>query len=146
AVAGLPETRLDLIPVDEVADCMLEECTAAPRPGGGPTIRHAVAGLGRTVPLSDVGKRILEFYSVHQVDRRPVVKYLGPPGVRFLLADSLHHRVAIAATELRSPSMRRATGKLKSRLAYLNRVFPYFTCKCFAFSSPRQLPGSFDAG
>lgn len=145
AVAGRPETRLDLIPVDEVASRMLEECSEGPR-ASHPTIRHAVAGLGRTVPLSDVGKRIINFYSVHQVDRRPVVKYLGPPGLRFVLADSLHHRVAIAAAELRSPSLRRATGQVKARLAYLNRVFPYFTCQSFAFSSSRPLPASFDAG
>src|ERR1044071_6343505 len=110
-----------------------------PRDSGHPTIRHAVAGLGRTVPLSDVGKRIINFYSVHQVDRRPVVKYLGPPGLWFVLADSLHHRVAIAAAELRAPSLRRATGQVKARLAYLNRVFPYFTCQSFAFSSSRPL-------
>jgi alcohol-forming fatty acyl-CoA reductase len=145
AVAGLPGTRLDLVPVDEVARRMLEECqhsTEEPRP----VIRHAVAGLGRTVRLVEVGERITEFYSVHQVDRRPVVKYLGRRGFRFQVAVSLHHRVAIAAAELRSASLRRATGQLKARLAYLNRVFPYFTCNNFAFQSSHSLADTFDAG
>src|SRR4029450_10117472 len=48
AVAGLPSTRLDLVPVDEVAATILEECRETPR-GAGPVIRHAVGGLGRTV-------------------------------------------------------------------------------------------------
>ena len=59
------------------------------------------------------GVRITRFYSDHRVDRLPVV------------AEGMFHRLAIAAAELRSPSLRRATGQLKSRLAYLNRVFPY---------------------
>jgi alcohol-forming fatty acyl-CoA reductase len=145
AVVGLARTRLDLIPVDEVAGRMLEECRSAPGETR-PVIRHAVAGLGRTVRLVEVGERITEFYSVHQVDRRPVVKYLGRRGPRFLLAESLHHRMAIAAAELRSASVRRATGQLKARLAYLNRVFPYFTCNNFAFQSSSSLAETFDAG
>ena len=145
AVAGLPGTRLDLIPVDEVAARMLEECQGTPGESR-PVISHAVAGLGRTVRLVEVGERITGFYSVHQVDRRPVVKYLGRRGFLFLLAESLHHRMAIAAAELRSASLRRATGQLKARLAYLNRVFPYFTCNNFAFQSSHPLAETFDAG
>jgi len=146
AVAGLPGTRLDLVPVDEVAARMLEECAPGLGRESPPVIRHAVAGLGRTIRLSEVGERITKFFSVHQVERRPVVKYLGRRGPGFRLAESVHHRMAIAAAELRSPSLRRATGQLKARLAYLNRVFPYFTCNCFAFTSSRPFDGTFDAG
>ena len=150
AVAGLPRTRLDLVPVDEVAARVLEECATSPGGAGGreaqPVIRHAVAGLGRTIRLSEVGERITKFFTVHQVERRPVVKYLGRRGAAFRLAESLHHRMAIAAAELRSPSLRRATGQLKARLAYLNRVFPYFTCNCFAFTSSGPFDSGFDAG
>jgi hypothetical protein len=138
AVAGLPGTRLDLIPVDEVAARMLEECHGVPGETR-PVIRHAVAGLGRTVRLVEVGERITGFYSVHQVDRWPVVKYLGRRGPRFLLAESLHHRVAIAAAELRSASLRRATGRLKARLRYLNRVFPTSPATTLPSNPPRTL-------
>ncbi|HEV8148890.1 MAG TPA: SDR family oxidoreductase [Gemmatimonadales bacterium] len=146
AVAGLPGTRLDLIPVDEVADRMLEEC----RPDGGtssePVIRHVVAGLDKTVRLAEVGDRILEFFSVHRVDRRPVVKYLGARGFRFQVAETLYHRLPIAVARLRPHSSRKATGQLKSRLAYLNRIFPYFTCSRFAFETSRPLDAAFEAG
>lgn len=145
AVVGLPDTRLDLVPVDEVAGQMLEECRA-PTAASQPVIRHAVAGLARTIRLAEVGERIIEFYSVHRVDRRPVVHYLGPRGPRFLVAEALHHRMAIAAAELRSPALRRATGQLKARLAYLNRVFPYFTSNRFAFQASRPLTDGFEAG
>lgn len=146
AVAGLPGTRLDLIPVDEVATRMLEECRPGIVPEPAPVIRHAVAGLTNTVRLAEVGERITEFFSVHQVDRRPAVKYLGRRGLSFSLAELVHHRMAIAAAKLRSPALRKATGQLKSRLAYLNRVFPYFTCNRFAFETSRPLTGGFEAG
>ena len=145
AVVGRPGTRPDLIPVDEVATRMLEECRGTPG-AARPVIRHAVAGLGRTLRLSEVRDRLTDFYTVHQVDRRPVLKYLGPRGLRFLLAESIHHRMAMAAAELRSPAMRRATGQLKARLSYINRIFPYFTGNSFAFQSSRPLAETFDAG
>ena len=113
AVAGLPGTRLDLVPVDEVAGRMLEECAPGLGRESQPVIRHAVAGLGRTIRLSEVGERITKFFTVHQVERRPVVKYLGRRGPGFRLAESVYHRMAIAAAELRSPSLRRATGQLR---------------------------------
>jgi 1-acyl-sn-glycerol-3-phosphate acyltransferase len=146
AVAGLAGTRLDLIPVDEVAARMLEECRPESAQESEPAIRHVVAGLGKTVRLAEVGERIIEFFSVHQVDRRPVVKYLGARGFRFQVAETLHHRLPIAAARLRSRSNRKTTGQLKSRLAYLNRVFPYFTCHRFAFETSRPLTDAFEAG
>jgi fatty acyl-CoA reductase len=143
AVVGRGGARLDVIPVDEVAACMLEEGRTG---GRGPAfaIRHAVAGLERSATVRQCCDRITEFYAVHSVDRMPAIRYLGPRGFRFKLADSLLHRLPIAAAQLRSPALRRSGRQLRARLSYMNRVFLYFTSNSFAFRSSRPLDSAFE--
>lgn len=135
-VAAAPETRLNLVPVDNVADRMLDECLD-PASNGSPVIRHAVAGLSQSPRLLDCWEGIREFYSIHRVDRRPVIRYVGPRGIRFHLADLLHHRLAVKFAGVRSPALRRSGAQLLSRLTYLNEAFPYFTSNSFDFATSR---------
>jgi alcohol-forming fatty acyl-CoA reductase len=144
AVVGRGGTRLDVIPVDEVAARMLEECRTGRR-GSAFAIRHAVAGLERSLTVRQCCDRITESYTVHSVDRMPAIRYLGPRGLRFALADGLHHRLPIAAAQLRSPALRRSGRQLRARLTYMNRVFPYFTSNSFRFRSSRPLDQAFDS-
>ncbi len=143
AVVGRGDARLDVIPVDEVAARMLEESRTGRR-GAAFAIRHAVAGLERSATVRQCCDRITEFYTVHSVDRMPAIRYLGPRGFRFELADGLLHRLPIAAAQLRSPALRRSGRQLRARLSYLNRVFPYFTSNSFAFRSSRPLDPAFE--
>lgn len=140
AVIGRPGTRLDLVPVDEVVARMLDTCRPGTPVPSEPVIRHAVAGLANTVRLSEVRERLLEFFTVHRVDREPAVKYLGGGGLRFAAADLLHHKLALLMARFRSASLRRGAGQLESRLGYLNRVFPYFTGRSFAFETDPARP------
>ena len=144
-VAARAETRLDLVPVDLVADRMLDECLE-PRSSEAPVIRHAVTGLERSPRLLDCWEKISGFYSVHRVDRRPVIRYVGPRGLRFHLADLLHHRLAVTLAGLRSAQLRRSGAQLLARLGYLNSAFPYFTTNSFAFETSRPAEPEFEAG
>jgi len=135
-VAAVPETRLNLVPVDIVADRMLDECLD-PRSNGAPVIRHAVASLAQSPRLLECWDQIRGFYSIHRVDRRPVIRYVGPRGIRFHLADLLHHRLAVKFAGVRSPALRRSGAQLLSRLTYLNEAFPYFTSNSFNFVTSR---------
>jgi alcohol-forming fatty acyl-CoA reductase len=143
AVVGRAGTRLDITPVDEVAARMLEECRTDRR-ASALTIRHAAAGFERSATVRQCCDRITEFYTVHSVDRMPTIRYLGPPGFRFVLADGLHHGSAIAAAQLRSPALRRSAEQLRERLTYMNRAFPYFTSNSFRFRSSHPLDAPFD--
>ena len=135
-VAAVPETRLNLVPVDIVADRMLDECLD-PGSNGSPVIRHAVASLSQSPRLLDCWERIRSFYSIHRVDRRPVIRYVGPRGIRFHSADLLHHTLAVKVAGVRSPALRRSGAQLLSRLRYLNEAFPYFTSNSFEFAASR---------
>lgn len=144
AVVADPDARLDLIPVDEVAKHVLLACEDTPRAGAVPAIHHAVAGFERSASVLECWERIRDFFSVHLVERRPTLRYLGPPGLRFALAEGLHHRLAIAAARLRSRRARQSGSQLLARLVHLNRVFPYFTRNSFNFRSSQHLDASFE--
>ncbi|MGQ0702851.1 MAG: SDR family oxidoreductase, partial [Gemmatimonadales bacterium] len=142
-VVAKPNTRLDLIPVDLVAGHMLDACLE-PRSPDQVTFRHAVAGFAKSPGLLDCWERIRGFFTVHRVDRPPVIRYVGPRGLRFQLAHALHHRLAVHVSGWRSPKLRRAGSQLLARLSNLNRVFPYFTSNSFAFDTSQPPPREFE--
>lgn len=143
AVVANPDARLDLIPVDEVAKRVLLACQATTAVEAPPVIHHAVAGLEHSTSIRECWYSIREFFSIHRVERPPTLRYLGPPGLRFALADVLHHRLTIAAAGLRGRRARRSGSQLLARLAYLNKAFPYFG-QSFDFRSAQPLDDTFD--
>jgi 1-acyl-sn-glycerol-3-phosphate acyltransferase len=72
------------------------------------------------------------------------VRYLGPRDFRFQIADLVHHRLPIALAALRSREMRRKGKSLRTRLAHINRAFPYFTSSSFEFHSSEPLNHGFE--
>jgi 1-acyl-sn-glycerol-3-phosphate acyltransferase len=144
AVVGDPAARLDLIPVDEVATRILDACRAEPGMRAPAEIRHAVAGPALSARVEDCWEEVQRFFTVHPVGRRPTRRYLGPRGIRFTLAHLLHHRLPIAAGSVRSRELRRRAKALRTRIEYLNEVFPYFTTRSFSFRSSLPLDPSFE--
>lgn len=138
-VAGRGRARLDLIPVDVVAAEVLAACGADPR---AVTIRHVVAGLERSPTVKHSWEVIRDFYRVHRVERRPAIRYMGARGIRFTLAEAVHHGLLplLSAWRSRRSGAERAAVQIRARLAYLNRMFPYFTSNSFAFQSPAPPP------
>ncbi len=144
AIMAKPDTRLDLVAVDDVAARVLYACHVASDADAPPAIHHAVAGLEHSATLRQCSDSVGEFFAVHRVDRRPTVRYMGPPGLRFELARALHHRLPIAIAGLRGRRARRAARQLLGRLDYMNKAFPYFV-QSFNFHSVMPLvDDSFD--
>ena len=131
AVVGDPDVRLDLVPVDEVARCVIDEMVAT---ADGVTIRHSVAGKNRAPTVHECWDEIQRHFLQNPMQRRPARRYLGPRGSAFALADILHHRVPMALASVGSATRKRQAKKLASRMAYLNEVFPYFTTHTFDFA------------
>jgi fatty acyl-CoA reductase len=138
------DARLDLYPVDEVAARILEACDDTAAGDGDFAIRHAVAGLARSPTMRECWETICEFFSTHRVDRRPALRYAGPPGLRFALADVMHHRLPVGAASLRSRRARRSGSQVLTRISHLNTVFPYFTRQSFAFRPTRAIDDAYD--
>ncbi len=140
ALVGRSTSRLDLIPVDEVAERILAACDDH----DGPAIRHATAGLALSPTVLQCWEGIRDFYRQHPVARRPEMHYMGHKGLHFRMADLVHHRMPVAVTAARSPRLRTKARSLGVRLAYLNQVFPYFTTRSFAFQSSQPLDRGFE--
>lgn len=142
ALIGDPEARLDLVPVDEVADRILLACDDAGRRG--PAIRHVVAGPERSLTVQECWEVIRDFFSAHRVGRSPRLAYLGPPGWRFRVADLVHHRIVPVVARLGPTDRERRKGPAPDQVARLNDDFPYFTTHSFSFPSSEPLDPSFD--
>ncbi|MDJ0869615.1 MAG: SDR family oxidoreductase, partial [Myxococcota bacterium] len=142
AVIGDLDARIDLVPVDWVAERTIEVSGAPPRAGGVP-IHHVTAGLAQAPSILDCRERILGFFTSHPVARPPRVAYVGPRGWRFRLAEALHQRLPVRLAGLRSARDRKRGRRLLDRLETLNAIFPYFTGRSFDFRSgrPLALPG-----
>lgn len=135
AVVARADAQLDLVPVDEVARCVLDEMVAT---GGDVTIRHSVAGIDIAPTVVDSWDEIERHFQQNPLQRRPSRRYLGPSGSAFAIADMVHHRVPMALAAVGSPVRKRQAKKLASRMAYLNDVFPYFTTRSFDFELPES--------
>ena len=141
AIVGSLETRVDLIPVDVVAEAVLEASRLSA--GVPPGIRHVVAGLRQSPKIRDCWHGIRDWYRVHQVARRPTLVYFGPRGLRFTLAAALAHGLAIAIAGMQPGRGRRSARRLRIRLRHINRVFPPFTSNSFNFRGGARLPEGF---
>ena len=142
AIVGHRDSRLDVVPVDEVAGRILTAATAAGAPPA--VVRHATAGAALSPTLQECWDGIAEYYGVNRVGRRPVLRYLGPRRLGFRIADALHHQLPVTMAALRSKDSRRKARSLKARLAKLNDAFPYFTSNSFDFHSSEPLNHGFE--
>lgn len=139
AIIGDPVAQLDIVPVDEVTARVV---TAALNDRGAPRIRHAVAGLAGAPSVGECWRTVSDWFALHPVARRPVRGFLGQTGLRFRVADLWFHQLPMAMGALRGNGARRRVRKLRTKMAHLNSVFPYFTSRSFDFRSSVPLAPS----
>ena len=128
-----PGARVDLIPVDAVADREIGAAFApAPAPNA-PRIVHAVAGYERSPSVGVCARRVSRYFARHPIGEGPTagLRYVGPSGPVYRLQHRVQH------------GMRRLSRPVAERLDEMNRVFAYFTHHSFRFESsvPFAPPG-----
>ena len=139
AVIARPESKLDVIPCDTVADRVIDTAFARlpEKDGDGPDIRYAVAGPDKCLVIRDCIKGVTAFFSDNpdvrrgKKDQTVNVHYLGPDGPLYRLNHWLYHE-------------RGSTNRKRSlALAAANKLFAYFTHHTFQFESsvPFDPPG-----
>ncbi|MEO8336091.1 MAG: SDR family oxidoreductase [bacterium] len=134
-------TRLDVIPVDEVTQRIVH---ASIHDTNQVVVRHAVAGIAKSPTMLEGWDIVQRYFRVHRVGRRPKGRYLGPRGIRFAIIDLLQHRLPIALEGRGSKAKKRQAQKRGERLAYLNEEFAYFTTRTFDFRTSLPLDAAFD--
>ena len=140
-VVGDMRTRLDVVPVDAVADRILGAVFEPHAPEATAVdIRHAVVGLDHAFSIAQARYGITGFFSEHPVDRPSTMHYIGPRDPLFQLLDVLDHKAptalagAISRLQGKTRQAKRVQ-RLADRLDYINRAFPYFTSHTFDFDS-----------
>jgi nucleoside-diphosphate-sugar epimerase len=128
-----PDARVDLIPVDAVADRVIGAAFAPPPAPGAPRILHAVAGYEHNPSVGLCARRVSRHFARHPVGDGPTagLRYVGPSGPVY----RLQHRVQHGLRPLSRP--------VADRLDAMNQVFAYFTHHTFRFASsvPFDPPG-----
>jgi thioester reductase-like protein len=150
AVAADPDARVDLVPVDCVAERVLGAAFEARSAAAlaEPAITHAVAGSAGQVSVAQCQDAILGFFSRYRAGRGPQLRHLGPIGLGFALRSALHQELPARAAALLEglrgrPRQRRALLAAAERLSQVNRSFAYFTHHSFDFRSSQPLPPEF---
>ncbi|MBC7643872.1 MAG: SDR family oxidoreductase, partial [Thermoleophilia bacterium] len=138
AIAGQPDARIDLVPVDVVAQCIIraafEDNVPVEGDGDNPVvIHHAVAGLAHSATASECRHQVVDFFRRYPLDRWPDAPYLGPLGFRFALADGRHHSMRLPISALIVGRGWRAGTRLLGKIRNFNRVFFYFINHTFDF-------------
>jgi alcohol-forming fatty acyl-CoA reductase len=145
-IVGRRKARLDIVPVDCVAQRIVEAAFGNDsRP-----IRYAVAGLAGSSEVGKTSDIIAAFFTRHSIDRVPKVAYVGPRGKRFQAAYLRHQKgpAQLVKTWLTLRGDRRQTrrlNKLIEKLDYLNEAFPYFTQNTYDFNGDSAIPLDFVA-
>ncbi len=145
-------TRLDVVPVDIVAERIIEQAftAAATETDNSQTpIAYAVSGPGHAATIRAWVHGIEGCFARYPVGRRAVIRHLGPENWRYHLHRWMHHAAPAKAAQwtYRARKMRSKERQVRrgvERLDAINRVFPYFTSRTFDFRPSRPLPPTFD--
>ncbi len=126
---GMPETRLDLVPVDIVANRILEVALTPARgtPQEAPRLVHAVAGIERSPRIDQCARRVVSYFRTNP----PGVAGATAPRVQFIGPDGPLYRLWHWRTHCSSPHTR----AIATQIAATSRQFSYFTTRSFDFRS-----------
>ncbi|KAJ9602274.1 hypothetical protein H2200_013129 [Cladophialophora chaetospira] len=168
-IDGNKAARLDVVPVDIVANDIIDAASLTPSPppvykeecekstGALYPIVHSVAGVRNSLSINSVAERSIQYFSklhAQQNKKNPAIRdpklsYLGGRNVNFHLHDLRDHRLPLAFGALcfqisGNKEMKRKTQSLARVLKKINHIFPYYTHHTFDFVPGRTWAQSID--
>lgn len=148
-VLGQKDTRLDVVPCDEVAKRIIER--ALDPNESAEKISYAVAGLNNCYRIDECCKKILEFFERNPSSQKARLRYVGGRNFRYYAEEWRNHRLPFWIAEQwyslrRDHQTLRSMRRLKSRLKTVNELFAYFTHNTFDFRSSTAIDQEFDMG
>lgn len=159
-VAADPSTRLDIVPVDTVAQQLIEETFARQDGDGGderapsttPPFRivHSVATIEHTLPIVEQSNTTVAYFTEHPIYLKPKAAYIGRRGVKFRCYDFVHHVVPLEVQRLvaqiqRDEKKLKGVRKAKRALFVSNHLLISFTHTTYDFRTKKvALPSSFE--
>ncbi|MEB3205377.1 MAG: SDR family oxidoreductase [Candidatus Sericytochromatia bacterium] len=131
--------RLDIVPCDEVVARIVAAAAAEPD-GDAAFIVHAVTGIDRAQTVAELADAVLRHARTFPLGSKPVLRFLGPHGLRGRWMEWLHHHapLTLQAALLSLVGQGRAAGQLRwlrGNLASINRTFRHFTTHTYRFEA-----------
>lgn len=134
------DTHMDVVPCDVVAhDILTELFSDESRPDTSVPIRHSTVGLDQAITIREARDEILRFFREYPVEEPPYLRYIGPPGRAFRIADYREHHRRLGSREM--PMSDRRAAFIRQQTDYLNTAFRYFTLNSFDFRRSLPWPG-----
>ncbi|VUC30862.1 unnamed protein product [Clonostachys rosea] len=145
---GDPRTILDVVPVDVVAQQLIEAALNTPKIGRPPRIVHAVSTAEAGMQISLTCSAIIKYFTLHQVFRKPKMAYIGQKkDLRYRFSHFVQHRLPQAlaktlAVAKRDNPQRQRIERAKAAELKANTVFEPFTQHTYKFHSESTILGS----
>lgn len=134
------DTHMDVVPCDVVAHDILTQLFSGETVADGQVpIRHSTVGLDQAITVREARDEILGFFSEYPVEEPPRLRYIGPPGRAFRIADYREHHRRFGSREM--PMSERRASFIRQQTDYLNTAFRYFTLNSFDFHRSLPWPG-----
>lgn len=147
-IDGNPEVLLDVVPVDVVANVLIDEAFFN-RGTYNSRIVYAVATLNHSIQVGAASAAIQSYFK-NPGRRRCKVNYLGPRNLTFDVYDLSKHKVPFLLGKIffsctSNKKMLTQTKQAAHIVAAINRVFPTFTNHTYDFRPSVPVRGEFDA-
>jgi 1-acyl-sn-glycerol-3-phosphate acyltransferase len=139
-----PETLLDVVPCDRVAQTLVDEAFSSVAGAPSVTVRHVVAGRDRCLTVAQTCEAVVEFFQGRTAGAELRVRFTPPPRradgpvPRGRTAEALG-RLSKAVVR-RAPPLGRGRAPLRQQLLKLDEASAYFTTHSFDFASA-EAPG-----
>lgn len=141
AFVAHPDCRLDIVPVDHVAERIIALGLRSPPPRSGRVpIENIVAGYERSCRFDLILRTAQDTFRDRPHERAPSVRFMGPPEHGLRLADLVHRQIPtalarVALTLQGDAQTLRRLDRASDTVSYMNSCFEYFTNHTFDFRS-----------
>ena len=132
-----PETKLDVVPCDDVADRILS-CAFDPSLQAPFVVRHAVAGLENSGYVAKLAYTHERYFQAHPHEKAARLAYLGDNLAHYRFNEWMHHHVPLGTAKMitrmsQNERAARQLDRLGDVLGTLDGAFYYFASNTFDF-------------
>ncbi|KAE9364246.1 hypothetical protein N431DRAFT_447441 [Stipitochalara longipes BDJ] len=148
-VDGNPKVLVDVIPVDNVANVLIDEALFPNKERNSSGIIYAVATLENGIEIGPAAAFIPAYFQKKLGHRKSKLRYLGPRNANFHINNLMWHKAPLSLARLffilkGDGNMREQTEKAANILQAINRVFPNFTHHTYDFRPSVSCLNDFD--
>ena len=138
AVSARPNILLNVVPCDVVAKEILQISNRKEEDKD--LIRQCVAARESSLSIKECRHSITKYFTRNQLSDPPDIRYVGPNGIAFQLADLLFHTIPLLCQSLvqylgRDFAKAKQTRKMLKKIWLVNKEFSCFTHHEFDFST-----------